>query len=63
VLVRGRPYSVTSEHISEALYVPLLDATRNHVSQVLGVVDYGPVTALAEASRSATFGTQVRVLD
>ncbi|GIL38733.1 hypothetical protein [Roseiterribacter gracilis] len=63
VLVRGRPYSIGSEHISEALYVPLLDATRNRVAQVLGVVDYGPVVGLVEASRSATFGMQMRVLD
>jgi hypothetical protein len=63
VLVRGRPYSIASEHISEALYVPLLDAARMRVSQVLGVVDYGPVAGLAEFARSATFGSQVRVLD
>ena len=63
VLVRGRPYSISSEHVSEALYVPLLDSARNSVSQVLGVLDFGPVAGLAEMSRSATFGTQVRVLD
>jgi hypothetical protein len=49
--------------VSEALYVPLLDRTRNAVSQVLGVVDYGPLAGLGEAARSATFGTQLRVLD
>jgi hypothetical protein len=63
VLVRGRPYSVSSVHISEGLYVPLLDARRNRVAQVLGVVDYGPVPGLAENARSATFGVQMRVLD
>jgi hypothetical protein len=63
VLVRGRPYAISSEHLSEALYVPLLDTARNAVSQVLGVVDFGPVAGLAEPSRSATSGTQIRVLD
>lgn len=63
VLVRGRPYSIASEHVSEGLYVPLLDKARARVAQVLGVVDYGPLPGVDEFARSATFGTQMRVLD